>query len=77
MDKHVHEWEIKCVGGTIFAYVGREGNYKATMGEAEILARLNATERLSAEDARFQSPAILNNKFRSDLLAYADAREGK
>ena len=78
-----HVWKIKCVCDTIFAYVGKQGNYKATMSEKEILARLNeyetlkaATDALSAEDLFPEGFAIVHLNL-DKLIAYANILEGK
>ena len=71
-----HVWKIKSVCDVIFAYVGKQGNYKATMSEEKILARLNATERLSAKMARMAANGWEGLTY-ACLDAYADVLEGK
>jgi len=62
MPEHVHEWGVDAeFGGCIVAYCTVDGCDEKRDGKW-IHARLNATERLSAEDAR----AIL----REDLTDY-------
>ena len=80
MTEHVHEWELKAylyVGVPVFGCAIKNCNAVLPVKQAE--ARLNATETLSAEDARYQATEhdCMDNKFRSDLLAYADILEGK
>ena len=79
-----HVWKIKCVCDTIFAYVGEQGNYKATMSEKEILARLNATERFVAFMEEYYSirgkiePESFDTEEDKILKAiYANILEGK
>ena len=74
MTEHVHEW---------VAIVNKD-NWKrivcacgAHMRTHEIEARLNATERLSAEDAAYFAEETRMISLRDSLRAYANILEGK
>ena len=90
MTEHVHEWKWDIVDNDAWFYCT---GCERPMGALEIEARLNATERLSAEDvvaniAQIEAcefecqggPIELNTgyiRLRDALRAYADILEGK
>ena len=90
MTEHVHEWKLTVGHSNCKAchYSSIEGVAcceicNESIGPTEIERRLNATERLSAEDARqgteFLS-RVRNSRgygFANALRAYADILEGK
>ena len=76
-DKHVHEWTIS-IGG-VFC-VNMDCQEEMSFDEAE--ARLDATERLSAEDARhiiefWDNSTSMRTVADKNLRTYADILEGK
>lgn len=77
MDEHVHEWKLKAylyIGVPVFRCAVKNCNAVLPVKEAE--ARLNATERLSAEDVFPEGFAIVHPNL-SKLIAYADTLEEK
>ena len=76
---HNYEWKIKCVGNTIFGYVGKEGNYGATMSQDEIERRINAAEELPPNMAKRLAHWLERNtdweRTLKALRAYAEALE--
>ena len=90
MTKHVHEWIFHIEDDGVWWFYCKCG---AILTREEAEARLNATERLSAEDARANilqiescefecqaGPIELNTgyiRLRDDLQAYVDILEGK
>ena len=81
---HVHEWRFALnIEKVSTAKTNRPGFYCAEeecgayilLGEA--VRRLNATERLSAEDAKRQATEhdCMDDQFRANLFAYAAALE--
>ena len=74
MTEHVHEWECRYLGIVPRCKVDGCGIY---MHYDELERRLNATERLSAEDARRISNRKLPVSEHEELQAYADILEEK
>ena len=93
MTEHVREWKLRFIHCKIIADSHNEdGKWLKTISAEEIERRLNeyetlkkATERLSAEDARFAAGRISSHPEVWDddegtiaaQLAYADILEGK
>ena len=92
MDEHVHEWvfaETKRFKGptAIFGCIVAVASCKhcgLEMGPTQMEARLNATERLSAEDATFAHAIIaehtsmgVNHIVCKRLFSYTNILEGK
>ena len=79
MTEHVHEWAI--IGK--WANCVAQWNCAASLSPEEIERRINATERLSAGDARIvgieieQGTYDLRGLKADGFLAYADILEGK
>ena len=81
MTEHVHEWEI-CGDEYEHAYVCYGCTEVMGSDDPDIARALNATERLSAEDARRGANRIdLSGHSDLDVMvrlrAYADTLEGK
>ena len=75
MDEHVHEWRWRYLGAIPKCKVDGCGK---SMHYDEVERRLNATERLSAEDATVIANGWTSNAtLRDTLRAYADTLEGK
>ena len=73
MDEHVHEW-------VLYKGVGATCKCAKTLNNQEIESRLNATERLSAEDARNclgKLRGTVQKTSAEALRAYADTLERK
>ena len=87
-DKHKAQWNLEYIepGGEdegVYAWCScirgpalRDGGCKERLDSWEIERRLNATERLSAEDARVIGQ-VHEGKIEDILRAYANALEGK
>ena len=93
MTEHVHEWELKAylyVGVPIFGCKIKDCHEKLAVRQAE--ARINATERLSAEDVTLLSDHVMYmiitghlsdgastkaHIARRNAIAYANTLEGK
>ena len=73
MAEHVHEWVFNDVGNAWAVCTDLGCGEK--MGPLVIARRLNATERLSAEDAEMFDNAIIYDT--PALLEYASALEGE
>jgi len=83
MTEHVHEWARGDDG--FYPFICSECNRRMT--KAEALTRINATERLSAEDARVAANDLQQSRQVNELLtdietivtlrAYTDILEGK
>ena len=75
MTEHVCEWEVVWREDGRPEWMSKKRD--AVLSPNEITARLNATERLSAEDARGAIPQQINKRMADALQAYADILEGK
>ena len=71
MTKHVHEWAIHITGKVHCEECG------VVLKPTKADAMLNATERLSAEDARRARYGYQYQDVDKALTAYADILEGK
>ena len=77
MTEHVHEWEIRKRSLEPFPYYWFECKHcHRQLSGADVLARLNAAERLSAEDLFPEGFAIVHPNL-DKLIAYANILEGK
>ena len=75
MTEHVHEWIPEVYGQ---GFIGASCECEEVLTEAEVGLRLNATERLSAEDARTVSRGWRpEERLNVVLRAYADTLEEK
>ena len=75
MTEHVHDLKVMLsISKNIYAVCPQ---CDECMDKEEIETRLNATERLSAEDARRISNRKLPVSEHEELQAYADILEGK
>ena len=83
MTEHVHEWEVIFCADNSFRRVRCAiTNCFEQMSDAEIECRLNATERLSAGDAReiamcVSKACVPQCECSHNLQAYANILEGK
>ncbi len=83
MTEHVHEWIW--TGSMWEPYECKQCGAGVTLTKDQADARINATERLSAEDARCSAEAVLGDThgdrwiapLADDLLAYANLLEEK
>ncbi len=80
MTEHVHEWVYERDDDDQFYYCTdkacRRNEYP--LSTKEVVARLNATERLSAPRARGAANLIKRHGLKNDdFIAYADTLEGK
>ena len=80
MTEHVHEWELW--GEEMGFYTCVDTRCPVVLDPKMVLARLNATERLSATDAK-QAVIVMEDFLVPDapllkkMKSYADIREGK
>jgi hypothetical protein len=74
MEEHVHEWVW--TGSMWEPYECKQCGAGVTLTKEQADARINATERLSAEDARVIGQ-VHEGKTEDMLRAYADTLEGK
>ena len=77
MTEHVHEWRFGEDEFGRLIFVCGEPDCDVVLKPEEAITRLNATERLSVEDAREISGTIYNewNSDEERLLAYANVLE--
>ena len=77
MNEHVHEWVwIYRVGGAGPRYIGCS-QCGEPMNSDEQMRRINATEALSAENARYFAEHTVMIALHGYLLDYANILEGK
>ena len=83
MTEHVHEWRWQDNGeGYYWFFCDNGPDCNAELDTEEAEARLNATERLSAEDAKeaerfVPSWEVKHNQIKDALKDYANILEGK
>ena len=77
MTEHVCEWVLRDNHAVCLARNEKGNRCYAVLLGPEIISRLNATERLSAKDARFYGELSGITLIRDAMQAYANILEGK